>query len=463
MNSFPVPCDAHAREAAKPVLLGRVREGERRATQDRAMEEGPPSQVSLRKAIRLRNAVALYASSVLGSGVLVLPGLAAKIAGPASIVAWILLSLASYPFAFTFASLSARRPESGGVYSFAKEAFGFRIGTVTGWLFGLWVITGAPAVTLIAAAYLGYAFPLSRAETFIIAFGIILTAFIINYRGIVLSNKVQLAVVGSIVALLIATIVSSAFLVRAQNFEPFLPSGIIPVGTACALIFWSYLGYENTSNVAEEFEHPERDFHRSIVLSVVLIGGLYTAIALVTIGTLAYDAGGSVAPFAVILSNVMGRYGAEGTALLAVFIIFGTVNAYTTGVSRLFYAAARDGGFPKAIYHLNRRSQAPDRVLITLLGSIAVVLTIYYFSQVDLETALLVPSGAAIIVYVIGSAAGVKILGHGLKGVRKESAFPLISLAISLLILPFIGPLLFASLIVIAAALVYVMAFRRRS
>src|SRR2546425_3060327 len=66
----------------------------------------------------MRYAVALYMSSVLGSGVLVLPGLAAQIAGPASLLAWLLLSLASYPLAYTFASLSARKPESGGVYSF---------------------------------------------------------------------------------------------------------------------------------------------------------------------------------------------------------------------------------------------------------------------------------------------------------------------------------------------------------
>ncbi len=154
----------------------------------------------LRKAIKLRNAVALYASSVLGSGILVLPGLAARIAGPGSILAWILLSFASYPFAFTFATLSARRPESGGVYSFAKEAFGLKVATVTGWLFALWVITGIPAVSLIAASYLGYAFPLNRPETFIIASGIIVAAFIVNYRGITISNKVQLATIGCIIA-----------------------------------------------------------------------------------------------------------------------------------------------------------------------------------------------------------------------------------------------------------------------
>jgi amino acid efflux transporter len=415
--------------------------------------EDADQKPALRKAIRLKHAVALYASSVLGSGVLILPGLTAKIAGPSSLIAWGLLSVASYPFAYTFATLSARRPESGGIYSFTKEAFSTRAGAVIGWLFAFWVITGAPAVTLIAASYIGYAFPLNRAVTYVVAFGIIAAAFVINYRGIIVSSRVQFAVVGSIVALLLATIAASALFVKPQNFHPFFPAGPFAVGTAAALIFWSYLGYENTSNVAEEFENPKKDFHRSIVFSVLLISFLYLAIAFVTIGTRAYEAGGSVAPFAAILSNILGRYAAEGTALVAVFIIFGTANAYTTGISRLLYAVARDQGLPRTLDHLNDKTKVPDRILIALLSSYAIVLVIYYFSRVDLETALLLPSGAAILVYVVGCAAGVKILGR-LKG-RMNLILPSASLVVSLIVLPFIGPLLIVSFVVILAALVY--------
>jgi len=416
--------------------------------------EGGDQKPVLRKAIRLRHAVALYASSVLGSGVLILPGLTAKIAGPSSIIAWGLLSIASYPFAYTFASLSARRPESGGIYAFAREAFGARAGVVVGWLFAFWVMTGGPAVTLIAASYIGYAFPLNHAVTYLIAFGIIAAAFAINYRGIVVSSRVQFAVISSIVALLLATIAASAFFVKPQNFQPFFPAGPFAVGTAAALIFWSYLGYENTSNVAEEFENPKKDFHRSIIFSVLLISFLYLAIAFVTIGTRAYEAGGSVAPFAAILSNVLGRHAAEGTALLAVFIIFGTVNAYTTGVSRLLYAVAKDRGLPHTLSHLHPRTKVPDRILIGLLSSYAVVFILYYVSGVDLETALLVPSGAAILVYVIGSAAGVRILSRSKS--LKNIILPVSSLAVSIIVLPFIGPLLFASLVVVIGALAYV-------
>src|SRR3989454_7973059 len=105
----------------------------------------------LRKAMTMRYAVALYMSSVLGSGVLVLPGLAAQIAGPASLVAWAALSLISYQLAYTFASLSARKPESGGGYSFARESLGPAASYAVGWLVILWDGTGGAAVTGIAA------------------------------------------------------------------------------------------------------------------------------------------------------------------------------------------------------------------------------------------------------------------------------------------------------------------------
>ena len=57
----------------------------------------------------------------------------------------------------------------------------------------------------------------------------------------------------------------------------------------------------------------------------------------------------------------------------------------------------------------------------------------------------MIPSGAAVLAYIIGSAAGVNMLGRGLRRTKKESVFPLISLMISIVVLPFIGPLLAAT------------------
>jgi len=417
------------------------------------MDEG----ATLRKSITMRHAVALYISSVLGSGVLVLPGLAARLAGPAMLLAWAFLCLASYPFAYTFASLSARNPESGGVYMFAREAFGRHAAAVSGWLFGLWYIAGAPAVTLIAASYLGYAFPLGRLEIHLVACAVIVVPYMINLRGIVFSNRIQSGIVAAMIALLVLAVAFSVASVKAGNFSPFFPKGLLPVGTAAALIFWSYLGYENVSNVAEEFKNPKRDFHRSVLMSVVLIGLLYLSVAFVTVGTRAYAAGGSVAPFAAIFSNVLGIYGAAGTAILAVIIIFGQVNAYTAGMSRVVLAVARNGSLPGVFARVSRSTGAPVGSLTLLTGLSLAMLIVYYVFDVDLQTALLIPSGAAVLVYVIGSAAGTKLLKA--QGVKR--VLPWISLVISIAVLPFVGPLALVALLTGGAALVYSLAASR--
>ncbi len=409
----------------------------------------PAAASTLRKEIRVRHAVALYVSSVLGSGVLVLPGLTARIAGPASLVAWAALAVASYPFAYTFASLSARSPESGGVYAFAREAFGLPVATVSGWLFVLWFVTGAPAVMLIASSYVSYAFPLSREGVFLAAAAVLAAAWGVNGLGIRMSNRVQVAVTSAIVLLLVGAVAFSLGAVRREAFTPFFPHGALPVGTAAALIFWSFLGYENVSNVAEEFRDPARDFPRAIGWSVVLVGGLYLAVAMVTVGTRAHDAGGSVAPFAAIFANVAGRFGAVGTALVAVLIIFSTANAYTAGMSRVVMAVARDGGFPRALDHVDPRNGVPTRSLALLFGASFLMLAVYYGLSVDLDTALLIPSGAAILVYVVGAAAGIRLLSGSLA----RAVLPWVSLLASLAILPFVGRLALAAIGVGAAGL----------
>src|SRR5438876_4820529 len=326
--------------------------------------DAPPP--ALRRVITLRHAVAIYVSSLLGSGIFVIPGLAAQIAGPASIVSWALLSLASYAFAYTFAKLSAKRPESGGIYAFARDGIGLSAGAATAWLFLAWAVLGAPAATVAAASYLAFVFPLTRLYIYLAAASILILAFVVNYVGIRFTGRVQLATVAAILVALVIAVVASAPRVRPANYTPFLPCGLGSIGTAADLIVWYYLGLVSDSIVEEEFRNPERDFHRSVVISVFLISGLYLAIAVVTVGTGAYTARGGVTPFAAMMSDAFGASGGMIVALLAVFVTFGTVNAYVAGTARVYYAAARDGVFPKTLAVVDRRTGVPHHSLVFL-------------------------------------------------------------------------------------------------
>jgi amino acid efflux transporter len=412
-------------------------------------EKGTPP--TLRKVITVRHAVALYVSSVLGAGILVIPGLAARVAGAGSLLAWLFLSLASYPFAYTFSSLSARNPESGGIYSFSKNAFGHSISTMTSWLFVAWVVFGAPAITLAAGSYISFAFPISGPEVFVVAAGILVLAYGINLRGIRLSGRVQIMMVAIMIAILVASVAASSPGIRVSNFSPLLPSGVASVGVASALIVWSYLGYENVSNVAEEFEDPKKDFGRSVTISVTLISVLYLAVAATVVGTGAYTAGTGVTPFAEMMSKVFGSYGGIAVSLFAVVVVFSTVNAYTTGMARVVYAAAKDGSLPRFLATVDPMTGAPRRALIALFVLIMLSLSVFYALGLDIQSAFLATSGAAIMTYVVGSASGIKLLEG--RGVRR--LLPWISLLVSLAILPFIGYLLGASLVVAAVGFIY--------
>src|SRR2546428_24183 len=288
--------------------------------------------------------------------------------------------------------------------------------------------------------------------------GIFVVACVVTCVGLRFPGRVHLAAVAAILVALVIAVVASAPRVRPANYTPFLPSGLGSIGTAAALIVWSYLGYENTSNVAEEFRNPERDFHRSVVISVFLISGLYLAIAVVTVGTGAYMVGGGATPFAAIMSDAFGSHGGAIVALLAVFVTFGTVNAYVAGMARVYYAAARDGVFPKMLAAVDRRTGAPHHSLVFLIVLVLLSLLAFYILAVDFVSAFLMASGAAILTYVIGSIAGIRLLKE--RGMRR--ALPWISLAVSVSLLPFIGSLLAASVAIAGVGLLISWALSRR-
>ena len=102
--------------------------------------------------------------------------------------------------------------------------------------------------------------------------------------------------------------------------------------------------------------------------------------------------------------------------------------------------------------HVDKKSGTPTRSLILLFGLGMLALMFYYFFQVNLQTALLIPSGAAILIYIIGSAAGIRLLGD--KGWQR--IFPWISLILSIVLLPFVGIAALGSILAGLAAFVYV-------
>src|SRR5215475_87341 len=90
---------------------------------------------TLRRHLSVTDGFVLYTSAVLGQSLIVLPSIAARQAGPWSILIWAGLAALSYPLARIMAELGARYPSAGGVLTFIGRGLGQWAGRLTGVLY----------------------------------------------------------------------------------------------------------------------------------------------------------------------------------------------------------------------------------------------------------------------------------------------------------------------------------------
>ncbi|GHO85846.1 APC family permease [Dictyobacter formicarum] len=401
------------------------------------------------RTIRLPQAIALYVAAVIGAGVLLLPGLAATTAGPASILAWIFDCCLGIPLALTFAALASRYPDAGGVATFTTRAFGPAVGAVTGWFYFIASIVGQIIVPLTGAYYIADALYLGRDATFLIAAAILIAAIVPNLYGLRVSGRLALLLSASVaLLLLIATLVSIPRM-HAVHWTPFAPHGLPAIGQAGVLIFFAFFGWEAIAQLSAEFIHPERDVPRSTLWSVGLVTILYLGVAIATIGTGTYGTAAlDRVSVARLLSDALGIGAGAVAAVMALVISLGTVNAYVAASSRLGYALARDRALPGWLEQLDRQG-IPRRSLL-FIGVVALLgLILTYLVGWSASSLLIIPNSLGIATYVIGTAAGAWLLAGLSRWLAAGSC--LLCLAIFF----FAGTSIAIPLIIATVALVY--------
>jgi len=406
--------------------------------------------VQLARTIGLPSAVALYCGAVLGSGILVLPAIAAETAGPASLLAWALLSLVSFPLAITFASLARAQPEAGGFSAYVVRAFGRKTGAIAGWIFLAQVPTGTVVAGLIAASYLGAPLGVGRDGVFLIAAGVVVVAYLLNLTGLKLAGVVQAVATASVVTLVVVLLFARAPAVDPAAFHPFAPHGWAAAGVAATQLFWAFVGWEAITPLAEEFRDPARDILRASVISVVAVAVLYIALGLVTVGTHAYGGPpGELPAFARMAADAFGPRAVAVVGVVGGVMAFMPINAYVAGISRLAYGLARSGDIPQAFAALHPATKVPHRVLLVMGTACLFAIAVAWRMGWDMPRLLPISTSSFLATYVLSMAAAWKLLpGRG----RWLAAVGLLA---CLAVLAFVGVLVGWLLAVSLAALLY--------
>lgn len=409
--------------------------------------------MTTKKTINLYQGISLYIAAILGSGVLFVSGITASIAGPASLLSWIIVIIFSFPLAYSFASLARDFPDAGGTATFVRKSFGNHLGNIVGWFYFVTAAIGQSIVALTGAFYLSKAFNFSPLGEVYAAILILLIAGCFNYFGLEVSGKVALIISSCLLLLLLTTIIVALPSVTLNNFQPFFTDGWYAIGTAITVIFWAFFGWEAICNLSSHFKQPDKNIVKSSVISALIIGCLFLLLSFVTIGTNTY---GSIesdfSPIAVIIQNNLGIGAQVLTAVLAYLICIGTSNAFIASLAQLGYSLSRDKAFPTVLSKIHR-SGVPRRMVIFSVGFAVIGVIITVIFSATFNDMLFIPTSLGLIVYALTMISGVKLY----KKWSKPWICSLVSFVFILCVIPFFEIYLLVPLFVSIAYCVYML------
>jgi amino acid transporter len=352
----------------------------------------------LTRRLGLWSAVAVLVGSTIGSGIFRTPaGVAQRVDDvPLFLLAWVLGGAVVLCGALTYSELAAAFPRSGGVYAFLREAFGPLPAFLFAWA-ELWIIRPGAfgAIGITASAYtlrtLGLdpasvvlaAGPLDiRSEQLLGACYIVIVGAV-NYfgihRGAILQNASTAFKVGALALLVMLgfALGTPASWPEGGMLAQRAPVGLSPFLLAMVAILWAYDGWADLAFVGGEVKDPQRNLPRALLIGTGTVVVLYLAANLVYLYLIPIQTmKGAELVAADVARLVIGPAGVVIVSAAIAVSTFGTLNGSMMTAPRIFFAAADDGLFPKAIARVDPRTHAPTGavVLMTVMGVIFILI-----------------------------------------------------------------------------------------
>lgn len=353
---------------------------------------------------------ALYIAAVLGTGILVLPGLGADAAGPASILAVAVMLVLSIPLAGTFAALAARFPDAGGVATFVRLALGPTASRMAGYWFLFGVQLGAPVVFTLGAEYLVGALGGPRWLVPVVALAFLITPAIANWFGLHVSGSLQVFLSALLVVIVVAVVAVTVPGIDPAGFTPFLPHGWGGVGVAISLFIWAFAGWEAVTHISAEFRNPRRVIPIATAIAIAVVGFAYLALQFVTVGTPNRPTDSPIPLIDLVAAAVPG-VGPIVIAVIAAIVAVGVMNIYLPAFANLAAALGRDGSLPAYLAKGAEAGGTPRRGLVfTLVLELVLFGILWFVFDLDLEPFILVNTACMAAVYALGMVAAVRLL-----------------------------------------------------
>lgn len=342
----------------------------------------------LEKTMGAVSLTALGVGAIIGTGIFVLTGVAAaKFAGPALILSFVISGVAAALAALVYAELAAAIPASGSSYTYAYVSFGEIIAWILGWTLVLEYAVAAGAVAIGWSAYLNNLLvalsihvPLwASASPFeggvfnlpaVLITGLVTALLIRGTKESIMLNSIIVIIKLSAILLFL---VAGFGHIDPANWSPFVPFGFPGVMAGAAIIFFAFIGFDAVSTAAEEVKNPQRNLPIGIFASLLISTVLYITVTGALTGMVKYTRLNTAAPIstALLLTGVKWA-----SAVISVGALAGLTSVLLVtlfGQSRVFFAMSRDGLLPARYCAIHPRFGTPYKITVAVGGFVSLL------------------------------------------------------------------------------------------
>ena len=297
--------------------------------------------------------------------------------GTSSISLWVLAALLFFvPGALVINELSSRFPEEGGLYAWARDAFGPFHGFIAGWTYWIYTVFYFPGLLLASASMSAYVMggrgaALAQDRSFLlwVSMALLMVAVVLNIIGLNIGKWLQNAGgVGTYAPLLILAAVAVLVCLRHGSVTHFTVANMMPTWNWDTVNFWSqiafaFTGLELVSCMAEEVRDPRKTLPRAVfasggLIALMYIAGTFAVLALVPANDLDPKSGVFQA---IAVGSVALRVGFLGilAAILVTAGNAGGVGSTVAGVARVPFQVGIDRYLPAAFGKIHPKWKTP--------------------------------------------------------------------------------------------------------
>ena len=339
-------------------------------------------QTTLKRAVTPTMLLFFIVGDMVGGGIYALVGEVGNRVGGALWTGFVLALLLALFTAGSYAELVTKYPRAGGAALYVQKGFGRPFVT---FMLGFAVMMSS----ITSAAALSRAFGGDYLSVFVelpaVLVGLVTVVLIalINFRGIGESVKVNVAcTIIELCGLLLVVLIGLAFVTggdgdpgRALDFKENSDSIPFLVLAGASLAFYALIGFEDSVNLAEEAQEPQRSYPRAIFGGLAIGGVIYASVAI--IASMAVPTEKLAASDGPLLEVVQLGPLAVNTKIFAAVALFSLANTILINLitaSRLLYGMAQERVIPAPFrtVHPKRRTPIVAIVFTTVIAMILI-------------------------------------------------------------------------------------------